>query len=407
MNTIYQLQGRLQHYVWGGQNYLPELLNIEKQHNQYYAEWWLGAHSSSPSLLNMSEKSVLLTDFLLQNPQVLGKATLTNFGHELPYLLKILDVAKPLSIQLHPTKKQAEIGFAQENLAGIALKDPKRTYKDRNHKPEMMIALSDFWLLHGFKQKTNILETLKARPSLTALAQQLENQDLHSFYATIMQADQTQLSAWLSPIITENQVAYRQGKLKLNNPDYWVLYTIEAMEIPADKLDAGLICFYLFNIVHLNIGEGIYQDAGIPHAYLRGQNIELMAGSDNVIRGGLTPKHVDIGELLKIVDCSEITPQIIPKAPQDQDIFTYTTPAKDFAMTNVRYSVQQKHTLTSSNAEILLVMQGALKITANHTALELKQGESAFICADVTYQIEGLKEGYAVIAKLPEKTKGE
>lgn len=207
----------------------------------------------------------------------------------------------------------------------------------------MMIALSDFWLLHGFKQKTKILETFKARPSLTALAQQLENQDLHSFYATIMQADQTQLSAWLSPIMTENQVAYRQGKLELNNPDYWVLYTIEAMKIPTDKLDAGLICFYLFNIVHLNTGEGIYQDAGIPHAYLRGQNIELMACSDNVIRGGLTPKHINIEELLKIVDCSEVTPNIILTAPQDQDIFTYTTPAKDFAMTNVRYSMQQKH----------------------------------------------------------------
>ncbi|STO55528.1 mannose-6-phosphate isomerase [Canicola haemoglobinophilus] len=401
MHSIYQLQGQLQHYVWGGQDFIPELLNIEKQQNQYYAEWWLGAHSSAPSVLNIAGKSVPLTDFLAENPQVLGKTSLANFGQELPYLLKILDVAKPLSIQLHPTKQQAEIGFEQENQAGISLKDPKRTYKDRNHKPEMMIALSDFWLLHGFKQKAEIIATLKTCPSLTALAQQLESQDLHSFYAQIMQADQNQLSTWLAPIIAQNQAAYKQGQLELDNPDYWVLYTIDAMEIAADKLDAGLICFYLFNIVHLNGGEGIYQDAGIPHAYLRGQNIELMAGSDNVIRGGLTPKHVDINELLKIVDCSEITPRIIPVAPQEQDIFTYSTPAKDFAMSNVRYRAQQKQTLTANNAEILLVMQGTVKITANQTALELKQGESAFICADVTYQIEGLAEGYAVIAKLP------
>ncbi|OZN25617.1 hypothetical protein CFY87_03225 [Actinobacillus seminis] len=161
---------------------------------------------------------------------------------------------------------------------------------------------------------------------------------------------------------------------------------MESMEISEDKLDAGLVCFYLFNIVQVKQGEGIYQDAGIPHAYLRGQNIELMACSDNVIRGGLTPKHVDIPELLKVVDCREIIPQIIPAADAQNAIMTYETPAEDFALSNLRYQPQDKLDLHAQSAEILLVMEGSLKIRQNQTALELKQGESAFICADGDYQ---------------------
>ncbi|EEF15967.1 mannose-6-phosphate isomerase [Actinobacillus minor 202] len=400
MTHIYKLTGTPQHYVWGGKDYIPELLGVEKT-QPYYAEWWLGAHTSSPSNLEIDGKNRPLTDFIAENPQVLGQSSLEHFGKELPYLLKILDVAKPLSIQLHPTKQQAEEGFAKENAAGIDLKDPTRTYKDRNHKPEMMIALSDFWLLHGFRPKAEMLDVLSERPSLADLAKKLENQDIATFYAEIMQADQLQLSTWLNPIIESNKTLYQQQKLSMENPDYWVLYTLEAMEISPEKLDAGLICFYLFNIVHVKKGEGIFQDAGIPHAYLRGQNIELMACSDNVIRGGLTPKHIDIPELLRVVDCREVIPQLIDIADENQAIFTYATPAKDFALSQIRYQPNNKFKLNSSTAEILFVMQGELKITAENTELTLKQGESAFIGANSTYQLEGCTEGYAVSAHLP------
>ncbi|EIJ67762.1 mannose-6-phosphate isomerase, class I [Pasteurella bettyae] len=401
MTGIYKLTGSLQNYVWGGKDYIPNLLNISKAPNQYYAEWWLGAHSSSPSQIDVKGKQQSLIDFIKQHPEVLGKQSRAIFGDELAYLLKILDVNKPLSIQLHPTKKQAELGFITENEKGVDLKDPKRTYKDNNHKPEMMIALSDFWLLHGFKQKAQIAETLKNRPSLTALLAKLEHQDLHHFYADIMQATQSQLATWLLPIITANKQAYQNHQLTLENPDYWLLYTMEAMEISEDKLDPGLICFYLFNIVHLKTGEGIYQDAGIPHAYLRGQNIELMACSDNVIRGGLTPKHVDIPALLEVIDCREIEPKIISVAPQQNGSFTYKTAAKDFALENVRYEVNTTAESKAENAMILLVMQGSLEISEKQTALLLNQGESAFICADTEYKIEGIKTGYCVLAKLP------
>ncbi len=397
---IYKLNGTLQHYVWGGHNYIPQLLNIPKE-NEYYAEWWLGAHTSSPSMIELGGKILPLNEFLQQNPTALGEKNRENFGDELPYLLKILDVEKPLSIQLHPTKQQAEIGFAEENAKGVELKDPERIYKDNNHKPEMMIALSDFWLLHGFKTKAKILTTLKSRPSLAPLAEKLNTQDLHTFYADIMQAEQAQLHQWLVPIIEEKQVAYKTNELALSNPDYWLLYTLEAMEISLDKLDPGLVCFYLFNIVHIKKGEGIYQDAGIPHAYLRGQNIELMACSDNVIRGGLTPKYVNISELLKVVDCREIEPQIIPPAPNDTRVFTYSTPAKDFSLQNIQYECGENHQLKNQSAGIFMVMKGTVNLRSETTALFLKQGESAFITANSFYEVEGLEEGYSVLAKLP------
>ena len=399
MAGIYQLKGCIQPYVWGGKHYIANLLNVTNT-QEPYAEYWLGAHTTAPSQLLITNGEISLLDFLHKNPTALGTQSRQLFGDNLPYLLKILDVANPLSIQLHPTKKQAEIGFAQENAAGIPLNDPKRTYKDDNHKPEMMIALSDFWLLHGFKTKAQILDTLRQRPSLAELATKLTSQNLADFYADIMLATQDQLAQWLLPIIDSQQKAYEQNQLAMQDPDYWVLYTLHAMQISRDKLDAGLMSFYLFNIVNLQVGEGIFQAAGVPHAYLRGQNIELMACSDNVIRGGLTPKHVDIEQLLKIIDCSEIVPQIIAPAPKNQ-VYTYPTPIADFALSNMPYAKNTEISDRTLNGTILLVMAGEISLEAAQQKLTLKQGQAAFIEADTDYRVHGMQEGYAVLAGLP------
>ena len=399
MAGIYQLKGCIQPYAWGGKHYIANLLNVTNA-QEPYAEYWLGAHISAPSQLLITNGEISLLDFLHKNPTALGTQSRQLFGDNLPYLLKILDVANPLSIQLHPTKKQAEIGFAQENAAGIPLNAPKRTYKDDNHKPEMMIALSDFWLLHGFKTKAQILDTLRQRPSLADLATKLVSQNLADFYADIMLATQDQLAQWLLPIIDSQQKAYEQNQLAMQDPDYWVLYTLHAMKISRDKLDAGLMSFYLFNIVNLQVGEGIFQAAGVPHAYLRGQNIELMACSDNVIRGGLTPKHVDIEQLLKIIDCSEIIPQIIAPAPKNQ-VYTYLTPIADFALSNMPYAKNTEISDRTLNGTILLVMAGEITLEAAQQKLTLKQGQAAFIEADTDYRVHGMQEGYAVLAGLP------
>ncbi|WP_301099105.1 mannose-6-phosphate isomerase, class I [Otariodibacter sp.] len=405
---IFKLIGKHQHYNWGGADFIPHLLALPEQDrkNEPYAEYWLGAHRSAPSLVEFERKWIPLDKLLDTTPELLGDENRKQFGDELPYLLKILDVKLPLSIQLHPTKQQAEKGFEKEEKLGIANNAPNRTYKDRNHKPEMMIALSDFWLLHGFKPLAEIHTSLEQHPSLQQLSEQITQQGLPKVYSAIMQADQAQLSQWLLPIIKQYQTDYQQNKLTLDQAEYWLLYTLEAMNIALDKLDAGLLCFFLFNIVHLKNGEGIYQGAGLPHAYLRGQNIELMAASDNVIRGGLTPKYVDIPALLNTIDYTEITPNIIPayqaSSDPDENLFLYSTPqATDFALQRLVFNQAQETPFITSSASIVLVMEGELLLNNEGNELYLKQGDAAFISAETSVTATGEQSGYAVVATLP------
>lgn len=402
---IFKLTGKVQHYDWGGSSFIPSWLKLENVEDKPYAEYWLGAHRSAPSMIEFEGKWVALDRVIDKAPRLLGEKSREQFGDELPYLLKILDVKLPLSIQLHPTKKEAEYGFKQENAKGVPLDAPHRIYKDRNHKPEMMIALSDFWLLHGFQSVDESCRKLAKHPSLTSLVKQLEEKGLPTVYAQIMQAKQEQLAEWLLPVIDALQDDYQQGKLKLDNPDYWLMYTIDAMQISLEKLDAGLLSFYLFNIVNLRKGEGIYQGAGLPHAYLRGQNIELMAASDNVIRGGLTPKHVDIPALLKTIDYREITPKIIPEYQPEQcdDVLhIYPTPdAQDFVLQRFEFKPFDEESFTANSASILLVMSGSLYIDLGNTSIHLEQSEAAFIAAESKMDIIGETDGYAVIATLP------
>lgn len=399
MQKIYPLIGNIQHYAWGGKDYIPALLNLANSEQKPFAEWWLGTHPALPSQIIVDGNAQDFGEFLKKHPELLGEKSRRQFGDSLPYLLKILDVAEPLSIQLHPTKAEAKAGFLAENLKNIPLNAPNRTYKDQNHKPEMMLALSDFWLLHGFKTKEAMLATLNERPSLRPLAEKLQKMDLGEFYAEIMQANQKALAEWLLPIIDKNQHAFKNNDLALNNPDYWVLYSLQSMQIPLEKLDAGLICFYLFNLVNLKKGEGIFQGAGIPHAYLRGQNIELMANSDNVIRGGLTPKYVDIPALLATIDTTEITPAVMEKSNESLHLFPALV--ADFALWQLRLRPNQDYLHDAQEGEILLVMEGSLTLCHNE-ALTLKAGESAFIGAGAVFQIQAHAQGtMAVIATLP------
>ncbi len=399
---IFKLTGTHQHYDWGGANFIPNWLKLKQTEDKPYAEYWLGAHRSAPSLIEFEGQWLPLDRVIDKAPKLLGEESRAKFGDELPYLLKILDVKQPLSIQLHPTKAEAELGFERENQLGIALNAPNRTYKDRNHKPEMMIALSDFWLLHGFRPLAEMKSVLAERPSLQGLAQRIDTVGLPQVYREIMQATQAQLEKWLLPIITEKQFEYQQDKLKWDNPDYWVLYSMEAMGISSEKLDAGLLCFYLFNIVNLKKGEGIYQGAGLPHAYLRGQNIELMAASDNVIRGGLTPKFVDIPALLNTIEYREVVPKIIPAYQGEEALYLYPTPeAKDFAMQRLSFNPFDEEAFITTSASILLVMAGSLYIDLGEDSIHLSQGEAVFISADTQVDTIGESDGYAVIATLP------
>lgn len=391
---IYLLHGNRQAYAWGGFSYIPHLLG-EAQSQEPVAELWFGDHAQAPAQIEyQGTKQALNTWLAAHLEQVISPTSIQRFGKRLPYLLKILDVRLPLSIQLHPDKALAEQGFAQENLAKIALNAPYRNYKDDNHKPENMIALSEFWLLHGFAAEALILERIRARPSLASIGELIQDKGLAKAYREIMQADQAQLSAWLTPLL-----AQAAPQSVSDNPDYWLHYTVEAMQIVPEKLDAGLVCFYLFNIVKMRIGEGIFQRARLPHAYLRGQNIELMAASDNVLRAGLTPKHIDIPELLRIIDSTEVRPEIIPSpSATHQGLYAYPAPVEDYAFYSMRLAAGERFTLSCKEASILLVIQGRLEVQEHHEVLSLTSAQAVFVSFGSQITLQAQQDAYFVLA---------
>ncbi len=265
--------------------------------------------------------------------ELLGAYTAGRFGR-LPYLLKILDVKDMLSIQVHPSKSYAEQAFLEENKKGIPLNAPDRNYKDDNHKPELMVALSDFWLLHGFKPAALMKRTLQQIPELRFLGPIFDKDGYQGLYKTVMEMEQLDVNAVLQPLLDRILPAYRDGRLSKDREDFWAARAALTFN-ETGRIDRGIFSVYLFNLVNLRPGEAIFQDAGLPHAYLEGQNVEIMANSDNVLRGGLTPKHIDVPELLKNIRFEATEPNIILGKSVDGPIAVFQTPAPDFELSRI------------------------------------------------------------------------
>ena len=389
---MYKLKGKVQHYDWGGTDFIPALLSINNPSKKPFAEYWLGAHHQAPGqiiLPNGEEES--LADFIARDPKkVLGKKIAEQFGG-LPYLLKVLDVKKMLSIQVHPSKAEAEKGFARENEAGVDPKAPGRNYRDDNHKPEVMVALSDFWLLHGFRHKDAMLEILDRVGELNALTPVFENRGYAGLYKYVMELPQAGVEKLLNPLAQRTISMYQSGKLSKDNPDFWAARALEA-----GVGDRGVFSIYFFNLVHLSPGQAIFQDAGIPHAYLEGQNVELMSNSDNVLRGGLTTKHIDVTELLKHVIFEGIEPEILNgEKADDADDFNFPVP--DFKIT--RYHNPKKHAFhnKSKTLEIVLVIEGGVNMKSESEHIGLEKGEALVLTAGES--VEFLLEPNALIFK--------
>ncbi|HEY4874136.1 MAG TPA: mannose-6-phosphate isomerase, class I, partial [Puia sp.] len=201
-NKVFKLLGKVQHYAWGGNCFIPQLLHIDNAENKPFAEYWLGAHdnASSEIIINQNEKRKL-NDYIQSNAAELLGEHVNNKFKRLPYLLKILDVKDMLSIQVHPSKENAENEFQEENKRSIPLNAPNRNYKDDNHKPELMLALGDFWLLHGFKSKEKTIKILKAIPELNFLLTVFEKENYYDLYKTVMELDQDIVNEVLQPLL--------------------------------------------------------------------------------------------------------------------------------------------------------------------------------------------------------------
>jgi mannose-6-phosphate isomerase len=354
-SEMYRLQGVIQHYSWGGNTFLPTLLNQNNPEGKPFAEYWLGVHPGGPGTIGLGHGAMTQLNNLIGSDKLkhLGGKTLQQFNG-LPFLFKILDVKDMLSIQVHPNKEKAKQGFLDEVQRGIDISAPHRNYKDQNHKPEVMVALSEFWLLHGFA--ANIEERLKQFPFLQQFLPQFQAGGLKTLYEYLLRLPQASVNELIAKHAEKIIPLYLANQLQKENPDFWAARAM--LNLCADgQYDKGIFSIYLMNILHLQPGEGIFQGAGLLHAYLEGQNVELMANSDNVLRAGLTPKHIDIPQLLDNTDFVVTNPQII-QVSLNNGFQEYPCDTSDFLIQRVLLIQGEEREMRLAGPSIVLQING-------------------------------------------------
>ena len=394
MNTTYKLQGIHRHYEWGGKTFLPHLMGLTNDASQPFAEYWMGAHPSAPAIVETPLGNSSLDQLIDQDPvQFLGAKTTEAFG-TLPYLFKILDVEKMLSIQVHPSKANAVIGFEKEEKAGIPITASNRNYKDKNHKPEVMVALSDFWLLHGFMPADQLKSRLANFEPLQTLLPVFGANDYTKLYSHFMRLPIEASDAILKPLLKMAEADVASNKVDKSHPHWWANKYYDGI-VPDSNIDKGILSIYILNIVHVPKYSGVFQGAGLLHAYLEGQNIELMANSDNVLRGGLTPKHIDIEELIQHVKFEPTIPNLLKGDILGPFETNFPCPVPDFGLTKITLSKGDTYTNQTGSLEMFLLMQGAAIINN----IELKAGELAAVKAGENYNIIQTGDEMAVLFK--------
>ena len=400
MNAIALVKGTVKNYDWGGYSFIPALLQVENPNRIPYAEYWLGIHPLGTNFVETGNNNeTLLRDLIENDKQLLGKAVNKKFGG-FPYLLKTLDVRDMLSIQVHPTKKDAETGFANENSRGIPVDAPNRNYRDSNHKPELLVALGEFWLLHGFKKEKQLTAIFSSVKELRSLKPYFDKEGYKGLYTHIMKMPQGEVNKLLTPLLDRILPLYHEHKLEKTSEDFWAARA--ALSFAKDHtIDRGIISIYLFNLIQLKKGEAIYQAAGVPHAYLEGQNVEIMANSDNVLRGGLTSKHVDVDELLKNIRFESTSYKILQGEVKSKERI-YHTAAPDFELGCFVLEAGKKAQFTAITAEMLLLTEGMVEISAGDEVVRLQPGTpSAIALPGNTVHIHALERSAVYRASVP------
>ncbi|MCC6444506.1 MAG: mannose-6-phosphate isomerase, class I [Armatimonadetes bacterium] len=396
---VVELEGAVQHYEWGGFDFIPALLGHSNEKREPYAELWIGAHPKAPSLARVDGARIPL-DRLIEGAaeEVLGRPA-ARFERRLPYLFKVLDARKMLSIQAHPSKAQAEEGFARENAAGIPPDAPSRNYKDNNHKPEAHVALTDFRMLHGFRPLEEIAETLNCVPELAPLMPDFGSRLtytgsdpdarralLKSLYRRAMEMPQEEAGRLLNPLLARLE---RENSPDKDSPDFWAVRAASDFPLPGGYRDKGIFSIYLLNLVRLAPGQGTFQPAGTLHAYLEGVNVELMANSDNVLRGGLTAKHVDADELLRTLRFESGKPEILEGVSLSDTERAYPTAAQEFLLSRITLAAGQTHTRPPEHGpDALVLLQGSALLRSGNGVIPMKGGTIVFAPHPAGYTLE-------------------
>jgi len=387
---IYELDGVIRPYAWGSRTAIPALLGRPPS-DEPAAELWFGAHPDDPSRV----RDTTLDKLIEADPErMLGAATVAAFGPRLPFLLKVLAAETALSIQVHPNLAQAQAGYAAEDARGVPRDSPERNYRDPNHKPELLCALTEFDALCGFRPVRETLRLLDVLDvaELAPYRELLASGGLRAAFTALVELDEpgklvAAVVAGL-PRLAGTEWADLSGAL-----------TRVARDFPGDR---GLAVALLLNFVRLVPGEAIFLGAGNVHAYLQGTGVEIMANSDNVLRCGLTPKHLDVSELLTITD---FTPLADPRWPDDGLGFghNFQLPVPDFALHSANLDAYRKPgraagscvTGTAGLPYLVLCTSGEVAVDVAGTVVELRPGRAAFVPArEALFTLTGIGETF-------------
>jgi len=361
---------------------LAELLGLENSTENPMAEYWLGTHPGG--MAHLTETEVDLA---------------THLKKDLPFLFKILDVRDMLSIQMHPSLEEAKAGFAREEAEGLYPRDHReRVFRDANHKPELMVALSDFYLVQGFKSNPEIEKSLAEHPEFSPLLDIFQKEGLKALFTQWMGADQDFVNQILKPLGKRIKPLYKSGSLTKDDINFWsarAYFTFNRKGI----CDRGIFVLYLMNLVQLKPGQAVFQSPGQLHAYLEGQNAECMATSDNVVRGGLTQKAIRIDALLAMVKLEHTEPTIYQPNVDRMGFSYYSSPKAfdDFVL-----SVFQGHqtSLAPDTDQILFCAAGCFQLNSGSKQSIIAAGGAVLIAKNDRVAImQHSKNGILFIAQ--------
>ncbi|MER6449588.1 mannose-6-phosphate isomerase, class I [Streptomyces venezuelae] len=372
-----RLTNTIRPYAWGSTTAIPALLGVEPT-GEPQAEMWMGAHPGAPSRLDRGAGAQALSDVIAADPEgELGAATVARFGPRLPFLFKILAAGAPLSLQVHPDREQARAGFEDEERRGVPIDADHRNYKDPNHKPEMICALTAFDGLCGFRPPLEAAELLAGlevdslKPYVDLLRAHPEEAALREMLTAVLTADRAEMAR------TVHEVAAAVTRLGGRYTPYATL----VHHFPGDP---GVVAAMLLNHVRLQPGEAMFLGAGVPHAYIDGLGVELLANSDNVLRAGLTPKHVDVPELLKIAKFEPGDPNLMRPEGDAEEV--YETPIDEFRLSRFLLAPGgASRVLPHDTPQILLCTAGSPQAGE----LTLTPGESVFVPAGEKVELSG------------------
>ena len=412
---MHVVTGQVQHYDWGTTAEIPRLLGAESD-GRPWAEYWLGAHPKAPSVLaddcdingaDRADGGQPLDRWLAEHPDQLGQASREVFGDRLSFLLKILSAEQPLSIQAHPSRTQAQLGFAQENAAGVPIDDPRRLYRDDWPKPEMIVALTEFHALYGFRdphesrRMLTVFDAVDGFPGLVAPLEDPGSEGIAAVLTSCLQPDEQNRRVIAGMIAAAHDLVQGHDPASMQEDAPQLART--AVELDrAHPGDPSILAALLMNRVHLRPGESLFLGAGTMHAYLHGTGIEIMASSDNVLRGGLTSKHIDVPALLDQADLTATCVQ--PECPRQLPggLQHYRTPFPEFTLWRLGERVETDLPATGLG-RILLVLDGRMSlitsagVTSTDTSAEVTQvraGQAVWISAGQQVHVTGSAVGF-------------